>query len=57
MDNEPDELLNRIDTLQNLLDLVCLVEMYGRLSLLPTILEITYEKIQDLIDEYCVEGV
>ena len=57
--DEPTELDNdleeRLLSLRNMIDLVLLALEYNRHELIPTGLEESFYKMQNLLDDYCVE--
>lgn len=56
--DEPTDLANdlqeRIHSIINLLNLADLALMENRHELIPTALEIAFEKLQWLLDDYCI---
>ncbi len=55
--NEEQQLLKEaIRTQVNLCAIVLILQDLGRDELLPTVLEMMFEHLQAIIDEYCVEG-
>lgn len=50
-----DELPSKIDTIANLLFIAKIAAREWEKGLIPTALESAFEKMQGLIDDYCVE--
>lgn len=49
-------LVEELKTVRNLCDISLLLIRGGREELLPTILELLYQEVQQIVDEHCVEG-